>query len=75
MAVLIVLVSVLGLLLVGAAVYDWRARRRGLSVRSGRELDHESMHSRIDLNVPPFEPSREAGQQDWATYRRRDRKR
>jgi hypothetical protein len=71
----IVVGSVLGVLLAGAFAYDLRARRRGLAVRVGRDLEHEATHSRIDLTVPPFEPSRHAGQQDWATYRRRDRKR
>jgi len=72
---LAIVLTVIGLLFVLAVVYDWRARRRGLSVRGGRDLAREASDSRIDLTLPPFEPSREAGQQDWATYRRRDRKR
>ena len=72
---LVIVGSVIGVLLAGAVVYDLRARRRGLAVRGGRALEQEATHSRIDLTVPPFEPSREPGQQDWATYRSRDRKR
>ena len=72
---LVIVGSVIGVLLLVAVVYDLRARRRGVAVRGGRELEQEATHSRIDLSVPPFEPSREAGQQDWATYRRRDRRR
>lgn len=73
MAGLIVLV-VIGLLVVAAAAYDFRQRRRGRSVRSSGELANESMHHRVDVNAVPYEPARQPGQRDWATYRKRDRK-
>jgi hypothetical protein len=69
------LLGAVALLLLGAAAYDWRQRRRGTAVRTGSELERESMHSRLDLNAAPYEPARHAGQRDWATYRRRDRRR
>ena len=58
-----------------ATVYDVRVRRRGGSLRRSGELLDESVHSRIDIDAPPYEPARHAGQRDWATYRRRDRRR
>jgi heme A synthase len=60
--------------LVWAWVYDRRMRRRGVQIAAGREMEQESMHSRVDINAVPYEPARHAGQRDWATYRRRDRK-
>jgi hypothetical protein len=55
--------------------YDMHQRRRGIAVRSGGALDLEATHNRVDINAVPYEPARHAGQRDWATYRRRDRKR
>jgi hypothetical protein len=75
---------VLGALIVAAVVsaglgwavcYDRRMRRRGVGVVAGRAMERESMHHRVDINAVPYEPARHAGQRDWATYRRRDRKR
>ena len=68
------------LLVIGAALgvalwYDVHQRRRGIVVRSGGAMDVESMHNRVDINAVPYEPARHAGHRDWATYRRRDRKR
>jgi hypothetical protein len=70
----IIVLAVIVLLLAGALVYDVRQRRRGVSVRNGRELDVEAMNHRVDINAVPYEPARHAGQRDWATYRRRDRR-
>ena len=70
----IIVAAVIGMLVAGAFVYDVRQRRRGVSVRDGRELDVEAMNHRVDINAVPYEPARHAGQRDWATYRRRDRK-
>jgi len=68
------------LVVVGAAFavaigYDVRQRRRGVAVRASGALESESLHHRTDINAVPYEPARHAGQRDWATYRRRDRKR
>ena len=69
--VLAALVGALGL----AAVYDLRQRRRGVSPRHLSQASDEAIHHRLDINAVPYEPARHAGQRDWATYRRRDRKR
>ena len=71
----VVVLAVIGGLVLAAFLYDARQRRRGVSVRDGRELDVEAMNHRVDINALPYEPARHAGQRDWATYRRRDRKR
>jgi hypothetical protein len=71
---LIVLV-VIGAALAVAIGYDVRQRRRGVVVRSSGALESESLHHRTDINAVPYEPARRAGQRDWATYRRRDKKR
>ena len=70
----IIVATVIGMLVASAFVYDARQRRRGVSVRAGRDLDVEAMNHRVDINAVPYEPARHAGQRDWATYRRRDRK-
>lgn len=67
--------GLLGAALIAAAAYDWRQRRRGGAARAGGELEREAMHHRVDINAVPYEPARHAGQRDWATYRRRDRRR
>lgn len=69
--VLIVIGAALGL----ALAYDVRQHRRGILVRSGDALELEALHHRNDINAVPYEPARHAGQRDWATYRRRDKKR
>ena len=74
MLALVVLLT-LGVAFALAFWYDVHQRRRGIAVRSGGALDVESMHNRVDINAVPYEPARQAGQRDWATYRRRDRKR
>ncbi|MDQ1705853.1 MAG: hypothetical protein QOF18_2219 [Frankiaceae bacterium] len=66
--------SVLGLVLVVAFGYDVRQRRRGVVMRGSSELVNESMHHRVDINAVAYEPARQPGQRDWATYRARDRK-
>jgi hypothetical protein len=71
----VIVVAVIVLLLVAGAVYDRRMRRRGLVVRSSVDVLNEAAHHRVDMNAVPYEPARHAGQRDWATYRRRDRKR
>ena len=68
------------LLIVGAGLgaafwYDVRQRRRGNLVRSGGAIELEAAHHRVDIDAVPYEPARHAGQRDWATYRRRDKKR
>jgi hypothetical protein len=63
-----------GLGLLCAVLYDVRQRRRGVVVRSSGSLSNESMHHRVDINAVPYEPARQPGQRDWATYRKRDRK-
>lgn len=70
----LVLLVVIGVGLGAALWYDVRQRRRGVAVRPGNELDLEATHHRVDINAVPYEPARHAGQRDWATYRRRDRK-
>jgi hypothetical protein len=74
MFALVVLV-VVGLALGVAIWYDLRQRRRGVIVRSSSALELEALHNRTDINAVAYEPARHAGQRDWATYRRRDRKR
>jgi hypothetical protein len=64
-----------GAALLAAASYDWVQRRRGVSVRAGRDITSETLHNHIDLEALPYEPARHAGQRDWATYRRRDKRR
>jgi hypothetical protein len=71
----LVVLLVLGIAFALAIGYDVRQRRRGISVRSSGALEHEALHHRADINAVPYEPARHAGQRDWATYRRRDRKR
>jgi hypothetical protein len=70
-----VALAVLGSAVGCAALYDLRVRRRGASLRRPGELLNESLHSRVDIDALPYEPARHAGQRDWATYRRRDRRR
>ena len=70
-------IVVLAVLAVGFAVafwYDAHQRRRGILVRPGGAMELEASHNRADINAVPYEPARQAGQRDWATYRRRDRK-
>ena len=70
----VVVAAVIGALVGAAFLYDVRQRRRGAVVRDGREIGAEAMHHRVDIDAVPYEPARHAGQRDWATYRRRDRK-
>jgi hypothetical protein len=71
---LIVIGSVLGLALVLALVLDRRDKRHGAHQRRGGDILGEAIHHRVDIDAVPYEPARHAGQRDWATYRRRDRK-
>lgn len=73
--VLAIVLAVVAVMLGVAVVYDVRQRRRGVRVRSGVDVLNESVHHRVDIDAVPYEPARHAGQRDWATYRRRDRKR
>jgi hypothetical protein len=72
--VLLVVGAVFVLMLLAAVAYDARQRRHGLLVRDSAELVNESMHHRVDINAVAYEPVRQPGQRDWATYRARDRK-
>ena len=68
------LLGAVALVLLGAAMYDRRQRRRG-SGQTWLDIDREAVQHRVDINAAPYEPARHAGQRDWATYRRRDRRR
>ena len=70
----LVAVGVIVVALVCAWLYDRREARRGNAVRSGGAMMGEAVHHHLDVNAVPYEPARHAGQRDWATYRRRDRK-
>jgi hypothetical protein len=72
---LVVIATVVGLAAVLALVVDRRDRRRGAVRRSIGAMSTEATHHRVDIDAVPYEPARHAGQRDWATYRRRDRKR
>lgn len=67
-------VAVLGAVVVGAvglaALYDYRARRRGWKVRASTE---EALNNRLDVESV-HNPYLQGGKQDWMTYRQRDRK-
>jgi hypothetical protein len=72
--VLFILV-VVGVIVVGvglAALYDYRAKRRGWRVGASTE---EALNNRVDVKaLERGGPSLQGGKQDWMTYRRRDRK-
>ena len=53
-----------------AALYDYRARRRGWRVSASTE---EAFHNRLDVESIS-NPFLQGGKQDWMTYRHRDRK-
>jgi hypothetical protein len=72
---LIVVATVVGVAVVLALVVDRRDRRQGSAHRSIGAMSSEATHHRVDIDAVPYEPARHAGQRDWATYRRRDRKR
>jgi hypothetical protein len=71
--VLFILV-VVGVIVAGialAALYDYRARRRGWSVSASTE---EAFHNRLDVkSLSRSGPMLHGGKQGWMTYRRRDR--
>jgi hypothetical protein len=71
---LLVVAMALGVMMLAAVGYDIRQRRRGRRVRGSSALVGESMHHRADINAVAYEPVRQPGQRDWATYRIRDRK-
>jgi hypothetical protein len=55
-----------------AALYDYRAKRRGWRVSASTE---EALHNRVDVHaLGRGGPSLQGGKQDWMTYRRRDRR-
>jgi hypothetical protein len=56
-------------------MWRWLTRPSRSSRRSAASIASEAMHHRLDINAVPYEPPRQPGQRDWATYRRRDRKR
>ena len=70
-AIAVVIVGAVGL----AVLVDRRDRRQGGARRSIRDMSMEATHHRVDIDAVPYEPARHAGQRDWATYRRRDRRR
>ena len=72
---LVVVGGVLALVAVVAAWFDRRDRRQRAERRRMGDVLSEAVHHRADINAVPYEPARHAGQRDWATYRRRDRKR
>ena len=69
-----IVVAIVAVALGVAAIYDVKQRRRGIVVRNGVEVVNEATHHRHDIDAVPYEPARHAGQREWATYRRRDRK-
>jgi hypothetical protein len=54
-----------------AALYDYRARRRGWRVRASTE---EAFNNRLDVEAIR-NPYLQGGKQDWMTHRQRDRRR
>jgi hypothetical protein len=52
----------------GAAVYDYRARRRGWRVSPSTE---EAFQNRMDVKAID-NPFLQGGKQDWMTWRKRD---
>ena len=71
----IVIAALIAMAAVIVLVVDHRDRRHRAIRRSGASVLSEAVHHRADINAVPYEPARHAGQRDWATYRRRDRKR
>jgi len=65
---------VAGVIAVGvalAALYDYRAKRRGWRVSASTE---EALNSRLDVkSLSSGGPVLQGGKQGWMTYRRRDR--
>jgi hypothetical protein len=63
-----------GVIVVGvvlAALYDYRAKRRGWRVSASTE---EAFHNRLDVKgLTRGGPILPGGKQGWMTYRRRDR--
>lgn len=68
------LVVILGGVIAGAvglaALYDYRARRRGWKVSASTT---EAFNNRLDV-AAVHNPYLQGGKQDWMTYRQRDRK-
>jgi hypothetical protein len=69
---LVAVVAVLVAACAAAGWYDVRERRRGAVLRRPGDVLTEAAHSRIDMDAVAYEPVRQPGQRDWATYRRRD---
>ena len=68
MIVLIIFGGIIVAALVGAAVYDYRAKRRGWRVGPSTE---EAFQNRMDVKVLE-DPFLQGGNQDWMTHRKRD---
>jgi hypothetical protein len=69
---ILVVVSVIVVGVGLAALYDYRAKRRGWRVSASTE---EALHNRVDVKaLERAGPSMQGGKQDWMTYRRRDRR-
>jgi hypothetical protein len=74
MTALVAFVVAVVVALLVAWSYDRAQHRRGATLRAPGDIHAEAVHSRADLSALPYEPVRQPGQKDWATYRRRDRK-
>ncbi len=70
MIVLAVLGGIIAATIAVAALYDYRARKRGWRVSASTE---EAFQSRLDVDVT-HNPILQGGKQDWMTYRHRDQK-
>ena len=71
----IVIAALIAMAVAIVLLVDRRDRRHRAIRRPGAAVLSEAVHHRADINAVPYEPARHAGQRDWATYRRRDRKR
>jgi hypothetical protein len=69
---ILVVVGVIVVRVVLAALYDYRAKRRGWTVSASTE---EAFHNRLDVKgLTSGGPILPGGKQGWMTCRRRDRK-
>jgi len=68
------LMVILGSVIAGAvglaSLYDYQARRRGWKVSASTT---EALNNRLDVESV-HNPYLQGGEQDWMTYRQRDRK-
>ena len=71
MLFIVVVGGVLVVAIALAALYDYRAKRRGWRVSASTE---EALNSRLDVkSLSSGGPVLQGGKQGWMTYRRRDR--